>query len=96
MKSRKKKLLKIYIVIIPIIIIIFFLISKNIILFLKYRDLDMKKEQVLSKIESEKKKEEELKKDMKFLETKKGQERILIEKSNLKKPGENVIKILDY
>lgn len=39
---------------------------------------------------------EDIEKDLEFLETDKGKEKVLIEKNNLKKPGERVIKILDY
>ncbi len=96
MKVRKKKLLKIYIILFPLIILIIFLVSKNIDLFVKYREIDSQKQQLLSKIESEKEKEKVLEKDLKKFETEKGQEELLIEKSNLKKPGEKVIKILDF
>lgn len=96
MKVRKKKLFKIYIIVIPATLLIIFLISKNINLFLKYRELDSQYQQDLTKIESEKQKEIDLSRDLEFLETEKGQERLLIEKNNLKKAGEQVIKILDY
>ena len=96
MRSRKKKLFKIYLFsfIILFFIILLFLSTGN--LFLKYRELKSQNEQVLTKIKGEEEKAGEIKKKLDYLRTPYGQERVLIKNNNLKRPGERVIKILDY
>ena len=74
MKLRKKKLLKIYFFVIVLGTLIIFLLSKNINLFVKYRQLDAQYQQDLTKRESEEQKEKKITRDMEKLETVNGQE----------------------
>ncbi len=96
MKVRKKKLIKIYLALVVVIIIIVFVILENLNLFSKYKELDVRNDKIISKIENEEEKREKTEEDLFFLKTEEGQERLLIEKKNFKRPGEKVIKILDF
>jgi hypothetical protein len=96
MKIRKKKLLKIYFIFIIFATSASFLIWWDFNLFSRYSELDNSKLEQQNNIKDTLKNSEILKNNLIFLETRKGTEKILIEKNNLKKPGERVIRILDY
>lgn len=96
MKNKKKKLFKIYLILFVVFISIFFLFWWNVNLFIKYNDLDIERNNQIFQIEKSQIRNESIQRDLKFLETDEGIEKILIEKNNFKKPGERAIKILDY
>jgi cell division protein FtsB len=96
MKNKKKKLFKIYLILSVMFVLIFFLFWWNVNLFIRYNDLDIERNDQIFQIEKSQVRNEDIHKDLKFLETDEGIEKILIEKNNFKKPGERAIKILDY
>ncbi len=95
MKREKIKIFKIYSIIILFLIIIFFIWNENLIKYLKYSDLNDKFQKIDSQISEEKTKQIKLQNKSEFLKNPDTQIRILIEKNNLKKPGEKVIQILE-
>lgn len=62
------------------------------------RDYKLKSEKKEQSVELSKgyTRKETIERDLELLKTDEGVEKILIEKNNLKKPGERVINILDY
>jgi len=92
--NKKRQLIKTYVFLIVFLPIISFMFLKNLDLFLKFLELKKEKNSLIERVIIKEKQEKVFNQDLQKLNKESEQDKILLEKFPLYKPGEKVIEIL--
>ncbi len=77
------------------VIVFFFLLIYNIFLYLDFKNIDTKYKEVLKEKGDNLKKNQKIKKQLDFLNTKVGQQGVVLEFAPKSRPGEKIVEIID-